>query len=124
MGFFAFFTKKKIALNTGEQAERQAEHYLKAQGLIICERNYSIKAGEIDLIARDNNCIVFVEVRYRHNNVFGSAGESVTFAKQQKLRKAALCYLQQRGLSEKYACRFDVIALSATEPLDWIQNAF
>lgn len=87
-------------------------------------RNYWCKLGEIDLIMRHHNTLVFVEVRYRNNASFGGAAASVTPAKQQKLRRAALCYLQAHQLNEsQQSCRFDLIACEG-EQLHWIENAF
>jgi|TARA_B110000116_G_C16686048_1_gene512993 putative endonuclease len=110
--------------NKGQWAEEQAENYLCRQGLLICTRNYGIKSGEIDLIALDREQLVFVEVRYRHSDMFGTAAESVTTHKQQKLRRAALHYLQKHKLSEQCPCRFDIVAMSAGNRIDWIKNAF
>lgn len=112
------------ARQQGDKAERRAEQYLQRHGLSICARNYTIKGGEIDLIARDKDAVVFVEVRYRRSDAFGSASESVTAAKQKKLRRTALHYLQKYRLHEQYPCRFDIVALSADNRIDWIKNAF
>lgn len=87
-------------------------------------RNYLCKLGEIDLIMSVGNTLVFVEVRYRKNNHFGGAAASVTPAKQQKLRRAAHCYLQSKGLNESLqSCRFDLVACEGTD-IHWISNAF
>ena len=81
---------------TGQQAEESAYHYLKTQGLVLVERNYNSPRGEIDLIMQDNNTTVFIEVRYRSNNWFGSGAESVDQHKQQKLLATAVHYLQKK----------------------------
>ena len=87
-------------------------------------RNYWCKLGEIDLIMTCGHTLVFVEVRYRSHDYFGGASASVTPAKQQKLRRAALYYLQTQGLNEaQQPCRFDVIAYAGMD-LHWLQNAF
>lgn len=112
------------ARHQGDQAEDLAAQYLQQHGLTICERNYSIKGGEIDLIARDQKHLVFVEVRYRSSDAFGSASESVTHHKQAKLRRTALHYLQKHRLHEQCPCRFDIVALSADNRIDWIKDAF
>lgn len=112
------------ARRQGDKAERSAEHYLQRHGLTISERNYTIKGGEIDLIAHDQGCIVFVEVRYRRSDTFGSACESVTKNKQKKLRRTALHYLQKHRLHEQCPCRFDIVALSADNRINWTKDAF
>lgn len=87
-------------------------------------RNYWCKLGEIDLIMRDGPTLVFVEVRYRSHGYFGGAAASVTPAKQRKLRRAALCYLQAQGLNEaQQSCRFDLIAYEGLA-LQWLENVF
>jgi len=109
----------------GEAIEKVAEKYLRRQGLRPVTRNYQIRGGEIDLIMYDKDVLVFVEVRYRRSDTHGSGAETVTYAKQQKLRRAARHYLvSQFGNAEPF-CRFDVISGSG-EPVrfDWIKNAF
>jgi putative endonuclease len=113
--------------NTGQQAENSACHYLKAQGLSLVERNYCCPRGEIDLIMKDNSTTVFIEVRYRRNDHFGSGAESVDQRKQKKLLATAAHYLQKNPKAARGACRFDVISLTANngeQQLDWIPDAF
>jgi putative endonuclease len=108
----------------GAEAEQQALNYLHRQGLKLVERNYRCKAGELDLIMQDReDTTVFVEVRYRQSNDFGTALESITPAKQRKLLAAARHYLQNRG--DDLPCRFDVVALngSGNTRMEWIKNA-
>lgn len=120
--------RKANPLPRGQWAERQAESFLVGHGLKILERNYTVKSGEIDLIATDKHSLVFVEVRYRHSDTFGSSAESVDASKQKKLRRAAEHYLQKHNLNERQPCRFDIVALSASSNtnsnIDWIRNAF
>ena len=78
----------------GEGIEQLAENWLMQQGLEPIERNYGIKAGEIDLILQHEQVLVFVEVRYRADDKHGSGAESITYQKQRKLRKTAEHYLQ------------------------------
>jgi putative endonuclease len=111
----------------GKQAEAAACDYLQARGLTLMERNYRCKRGEIDLIMRDKQHTVFVEVRYRRSNRFGSSAESVDWRKQAKLLTTAEHYLQQHPQAAKGACRFDVVALSTQngeQTIDWISDAF
>jgi putative endonuclease len=105
----------------GQAAENQACDYLLQQGLILVARNYRCLAGEIDLIFQDQNCLVFVEVRYRSSMQFGGAAESIDYRKQRKIARAASHYLQR--YPSKHACRFDVIAIMPREVL-WIRDAF
>ena len=93
---------------TGRAAEDAAAELLRAKGLTIVERNFRVKVGEIDLIARDRDEIVFVEVRARASAAFGGAAASVGGAKRRKLIKAAGVWLQARAWTGP--CRFDVVA--------------
>lgn len=106
----------------GQRAEQRAERYLQQQGLLPLERNYRCRWGEIDLIMRDQQTLVFVEVRYRKNNDYGGALASVDPRKQSKLIRSAQHYLStHNGLS---AARFDVVALHGDDTLNWVANAF
>ncbi|WP_158772914.1 YraN family protein [Cobetia sp. L2A1] len=108
----------------GAVIEAEVERWLAAQGMIPVTRNQHAKGGEIDLIMRDGDILVFVEVRYRASNRFGSALESVTSTKQRRLIKAARFYLAQHGLS--CSCRFDVVGVEGSSPrsIHWIRHAF
>lgn len=109
--------------NRGRDAEARAERYLIGRGLTIVARNYGCRYGEIDLIARDGATLVFVEVRARRSNTFGGAAASITAAKRNKLRRAALHYLASLGRNPP--CRFDAVLLSGTaDAVEWIQDAF
>ncbi|MCU7920333.1 MAG: YraN family protein [Candidatus Thiodiazotropha sp. (ex Dulcina madagascariensis)] len=110
-------------LQQGEAAEQRALDYLTGRGLRLLQRNYRCKAGEIDLIMQESDCLVFVEVRYRQSNDFGVALETVTGHKQRKLLATANRYLQSTGADAP--CRFDVIALNGSGPtrIEWIKNA-
>lgn len=108
----------------GALYERRAESYLQAQGLQPVTRNYQCKLGEIDLIMCQGQTLVFVEVRFRNSGQFGGAAMSVTHTKQRKVRRAALCYLQMKGLNEAHqSCRFDLVAIDGNQ-INWIANAF
>jgi putative endonuclease len=110
-------------LEYGQQAEQQALDYLQSRGLKLQERNFRCKTGEIDLVMRDAETLVFVEVRFRQSNDFGHALETVTQKKQRKLIASANRYLQVKHIDS--ACRFDIIALngSGSVPIEWIKNA-
>ncbi len=109
-------------LRNGEAAEERARRWLERQGMRLVTRNYRCKAGEIDLVMQEGATLVFVEVRYRSHQGFGSAAESVTPAKQQRLRRAANHYLQR--LSRIPPCRFDIVGIDAANRIDWIRDAF
>lgn len=117
----------------GNAQESKAARYLASQGLKLICRNFSSRHGEIDLIMVDSNTLVFVEVRYRRSEKFGGAIESVTAAKQKKIRLTAAHYLQSHPRLQASNCRFDVIGLThapraaadrAGLRFDWIKNAF
>lgn len=103
--------------------EQQALAFLQKQGLLLVCQNYYCRYGEVDLIMSDQDCLVFVEVRYRKHQSFGGALASITAAKQQKLIKTAKHYLSQ--LSTQPYCRFDVVTYNnqSAQP-QWIQDAF
>ncbi len=97
----------------GQQAESLAKDYLIAQGLYFVERNFSCKQGEIDVIMRSGEQLIFVEVRYRKHASFGSGAASITRTKRQKLVKAVAAYLLKNGRSSaSTSFRIDVIEVS------------
>jgi putative endonuclease len=108
---------------TGPAAERLARTYLERQGLEVLHSNWRCRFGEIDLVCRDRDTIVFVEVRLRTNPRFGSAGDSIQRAKRGRLIAAARLYLS-RG--PERPCRFDAVLLDRLEAdrLEWIRDAF
>lgn len=111
----------------GKYYERLAKRYLRKQGLRHFQENVSSRFGEIDLIARDGETLVFIEVRYRQRVSHGSAVATVTTKKQQKIRLTAQHFLQKNGLTNRMPCRFDVIGITGShdEPVfQWIKNAF
>lgn len=93
----------------GAQAEALAARHLERHGLTILTRNFRTRRGEIDLVARDGDTLVFVEVRLRTRSDFGGAAASVTARKQQRLVAAARFYLSR--LAHEPACRFDAVLL-------------
>lgn len=110
----------------GSRAEQLARRYLEQQGLRFEQANFRCRRGEIDLIMRDKDTLVFVEVRYRNNSRYGSAAETVDWRKQRKLIATALFYLQSRPQLSRLASRFDVIAIngdSDSAHIDWHPNA-
>ena len=81
-------------------------------------KNFRTRRGEIDLIMLDNKVLVFVEVRFRSSVNFGSAEESITAQKCQRLTAAAQAYMQREGLTEKVSARFDAVAISPDKSSD------
>lgn len=109
----------------GEHYETAAKEYMQGCGLLLLERNFNAHVGEIDLIMRDGETIVFVEVRYRNSQNYGHAAETVTHQKQKKLIRAATYWLQKNHLSvHSTDFRFDVVAIhnNGTQ-IEWIKNA-
>ena len=114
-----------MSLKMGSLAELHAREYLVSQGLQWLASNYRCRMGEIDLIMRDGDYLVFVEVRARTSNAFGGAMASVTNSKRQKLIKTASLYLLVNQLYDTQPIRFDVLSLEGVPPnIGWIKNAF
>ena len=103
----------------GAQAEALAADFLAARGVRIIERNFRRRCGELDLIARDGDTLVFVEVRLRTRSDFGGAAASITAAKQARMTLAARAYLAR--FPDPPPCRFDAILLDGPEPpsIEW-----
>lgn len=99
---------------TGFQYEKAAGAYLQAKGYTILQYNYTCPAGEIDIIAKDEACLVFVEVKYRRRETSGLGAEAVDVRKQQKLSKCALFYITENRLPET-DCRFDVVEIQGKD---------
>lgn len=108
--------------NTGKQYESLAAEYLQRQGMVILERNYRDRTGEIDLIGRDGAFLVFVEVKYRRDLRTGEPAEAVTARKQQRIRRTAQYYLYSHRCGN-VPCRFDVVSILGEE-IRWIPDAF
>lgn len=106
----------------GQRSERQAEDWLQSHNLILVARNHRCRQGEIDLIMRDGDTLVFIEVRLRRHTDFGGAIASVDRRKQQRLVTAARHWLHRHPWEGP--CRFDVIGLDGTREPEWIRNAF
>ena len=120
-----FSFKRRI----GNKAEALALDHLKQQGLSLIEQNYLTKLGEIDIIMLDKiaDTLVFVEVRYRKSNNYGTAIETITRSKQQKLMRTAQQYLQKHPTYQHFLCRFDVVGVESDlkyPTITWIQSAF
>lgn len=120
-------TRRQAAhLRQGREAERAAYEHLRNHGLELLQRNYRTPFGEIDLIMEEQGVVVFVEVRYRRSEDFGTPAETIDSRKQAKLRATAAHYLQRNRKASKKPCRFDIVAVTGTRHGDrvlWLQNA-
>ena len=112
-----------MAKELGVQGETLAKEYLEGLKYKIVELNFKNKIGEIDIIAKDGQTIVFIEVKKRSSARFGLPREAVNYYKQQKIRNVAVGYLKFKGIYEKVDVRFDVIDIIGTS-VTHIKNAF
>lgn len=112
-----------LSMPTGDLAEKTAQEYLSQRGLVFLSQNFRSKFGEIDLVMQDNTVLVFIEVRFRKNNHYGSALDSVTPSKQKKIRLTAQYYLVKHNIKSSQAARFDVVGMMPGD-IQWIKNAF
>ena len=111
----------------GAVAERDALRYLQRRGLTLITRNYRTRFGEIDLIMQHGHVVVFVEVRYRKNDDFGRAAETITRGKKRRIAAAAEQFLMSHSRRGNPTARFDVVTINAADshrPVEWFQNAF
>lgn len=109
----------------GAEAEARALQWLQQRGLQLVERNYAGRRGEIDLIMRDGEYLVFIEVRYRSELALVGAAASVDRAKRQAIAHTAQTYLALEPAAARLPCRFDVLALGQEDAqTEWIRNAF
>jgi putative endonuclease len=117
-----------MSRSKGARYERLALQHLKTNGLKLVEMNFHCRLGEIDLIMRDENCLIFVEVRYRASNRFASATQSVDEKKQAKIVRTASVFLGQHPAMSHCTVRFDVVAFDRTDSdqsaLQWTRDAF
>lgn len=98
----------------GQSAEEVAANYLKKKGYEVLERNFRIRGGEIDIVAKDRNDLVFVEVKARWSHNYGLPVESITSWKLKALYKTALFYIQKVKWGDK-PYRFDVVSVDYVE---------
>ena len=119
---------KTTTRSKGQETEDACCDYLKNKGLVLIERNFHCRHGEIDLIMKENKTIVFIEVRYRKNNDFGGALESITPSKQIKVKASAETYIQTHKISGAVRIDFVAMTIAPNEDsdylFDWIKNAF
>ncbi|MFT5207057.1 MAG: putative endonuclease [Candidatus Omnitrophota bacterium] len=112
----------------GQLGEQLAADYLVNKGMRIMYRNYFSKRGEIDLVVTDRGVLVFVEVRTRSTDSFLHPFETISVAKQQKVRRAAVDYLSEYGTPKINGCRFDAISVVMREgeeaQIEYVVSAF
>jgi putative endonuclease len=111
----------------GKIGETIASNYLEKNGYTILAKNYRRKFGEIDIIARERDYLVFIEVKTRATASHGHPLEAVTFKKQKQISKVAQCYLAENNLFDT-AARFDVVSVTLTQNkqvnVEVVSNAF
>lgn len=113
-----------MSQHRGNWGEALAARYLQQQGLTLIARQVRYRVGELDLVCQDGDACIFVEVKARKSDAFGGPMAAVTAAKQQRLRRAAACYLQYSKQPNR-PCRFDVVGVHlGTGDITWIQDAF
>ena len=111
----------------GTNTELLACRYLQDNGAKIIERNFRCRFGEVDIIAKDEKYLCFIEVKYRTDERFGSPAEAVTYKKQKHICKVSNFYLYSNYKSLDIPIRYDVITISQTDNIlnfRWIKNAF
>ena len=107
----------------GNAYEEQTVAFLKSTGIQILDRNFYTKFGEIDIVAKEENYLCFVEVKYRKNAYAGDPLESVTLMKQKKISNSARYYLLTHPRYQGLQIRFDVVAILGDE-VNFVRNAF
>ncbi len=113
---------KRSTVARGRAAERQAADAYRARGAEILCMNYRAPGGELDIVALEGECVVFIEVKSRATAKYGAPDEAVTPLKQRRICKAALCYASEHGLMDA-PMRFDVCAIDG-KGVRIYENAF
>jgi len=101
---------KRSSKDKGNEAEQIAAAYLESKGWIVLDQNYIFERAEVDIVAFDNECIIFVEVKYRSNTFFGEPEEFIDEVKEKNIHKAAEAWMYERRM-EGSPARFDVISI-------------
>jgi putative endonuclease len=118
---------EKYKKELGDRGEDIAADLLRNKNFEIIERNYRFGHGEIDIVAKDKNVLVFVEVKTRKNLEFGPPELAITKNKQRQIRKIAEAYLVEKGITD-LDCRIDVVAILLKQnippEINHIENAF
>ena len=114
---------KKNQRSVGARYEQVAGKYLEEQGYQILQYNYHCRQGEIDIIAREQGYLVFVEVKYRRTRKRGDAAGAVTEEKQKTISRVADYYMMEHHMYQDQKIRFDVVAING-EKMEVLQGAF
>lgn len=120
-------TAESVIHAKGKWAEKTALVFLQKQGLVLIEKNYRTRSGEIDLIMQDNNTIAFIEVRYRSSDSYVKAVETIDRRKCERIIRTSQHYLLTCHQPGGFTCRFDVITITGdrkSPEIGWIKNAF
>lgn len=118
--------RKPDTKKEGDRGESVAAGYLREKGFLILERNYRYQRGEIDIVANDGDELVFVEVKTRRSQAFGTPEESITSRKEDLLKRTAEGYCFEHQI-DRTPCRFDVVAIDQKRngiEIRHIKNAF
>lgn len=107
----------------GSEYERAAAVYLQKQGYEIIEHNFFSRYGEIDIIAKDGEYLVFIEVKYRKNDKYGMPQEAVSATKRRRIISSSRYYCIKNEIPQDYPVRYDVVAILG-EDIEVIKNAF
>lgn len=107
----------------GDIEEIRAVDFLENNGYEIIERNFRCKFGEIDIIAKDEKYLVFVEVKYRSSMLYGSPAEAISLKKQRRIYKVAQLYILKKGIPMDFPVRFDAVLIIGDE-ISVVKNAF
>ena len=107
----------------GDIEEIRAVDFLEKNGYEIIERNFRCKFGEIDIIARNEDYLVFVEVKYRSSMLYGSPAEAINLKKQQRIYKVAQFYILKKRIPMDFPVRFDAVLIIGGE-ISVVKNAF
>lgn len=109
--------------DTGKNYEKQAALFLEKQGFAVLQRNFRCRQGEVDIIGIHENCLVFVEVKYRAGSKSGMPEEAVGVQKQRKICRASDYFRLEHQEYRHLQVRYDVAAILA-DKIKWYQNAF
>ncbi|MGC8501524.1 YraN family protein [Desulfurella sp.] len=116
--------RKLLNLLFGKKCEQIAAKYLQQKGYSILVRNFSYRGGEIDIIAKKDFKIVFIEVKGRNSSLFGNAKEAVNYKKQERIKEGAKLFMLKHNLNEnEFEISFDVISIENNN-IEWVENAF
>ena len=110
----------------GDEKEAFVCEWMEKRGYAIVERNFRCRSGEIDIVAREDGYLVFIEVKYRHGTECGDPSEAVDRRKQQTISRVALFYMLRHGYTEDTPVRFDVVTVSGGDEVEIVlyRNAF